>query len=105
MAGYTDGYGPYAPELWVFKLDLSGNVSWRKTTNGDDYAYSIKQTTDGGYIVAGVADIWGDDTDILVIKLDSIGNVTWKKTYGGMVMIMLIPSNRLQTVGMLWEEL
>ena len=47
-------------------------------------AYSIQQTSDGGYIVAGVTDSFGaGDYDAWVLKLDGNGNVQWQKTYGG----------------------
>ncbi len=44
-----------AGDAWVIKLDANGNVQWQKTYGGryDDEAYSIQQTSDGGYIVAG----------------------------------------------------
>ena len=42
-------------DVWVLKLNADGTVAWQKTYGGssDDYAYSIQQTSDGGYIVAG----------------------------------------------------
>ena len=66
-------------EIWVLKLDSSGNVIWLKSYGVSDWvgfgnASSIQQTTDGGYIAAG-----GE----VVFKLDSNGNVVWQKTYEG----------------------
>jgi hypothetical protein len=42
-------------DYWVVKLDTAGFIQWQKCLGGtsDDYAESIKQTNDGGYIVAG----------------------------------------------------
>ena len=42
-------------DCWIMKLDASGNILWNKLFGGNssDNAYSIQQTTDGGYIVAG----------------------------------------------------
>src|SRR5690606_37373183 len=61
VAGHTysnDGdvsanYG--GSDCWLLKLDASGNIEWEKSLGGDgeEYAYSIQQTTDGGYIIAG----------------------------------------------------
>jgi hypothetical protein len=68
---------------WVLKLDGNGNVQWQKTY-GDGTAYSIQQTSDGGYIVAGEAYSFGaGGSDACVLKLDGDGNVQWQKTYGG----------------------
>ena len=48
-------------DSWVLKLNSNGSVEWQKTYGGsdDDYAYSIQQTSDGGYIVAGNTDSFG----------------------------------------------
>lgn len=80
---------------WVVKLDASGNVEWKKTLGGSafDYASSIRQTTDGGYIVSGSTrsndgDVSGNHgaagtEDAWVVKLDDAGNILWQKTLGG----------------------
>ncbi|MBI4654591.1 MAG: hypothetical protein HY752_06310 [Nitrospirae bacterium] len=86
VAGYTSFGADYDADVWVLKLDSSGNVTWQKTYGGadPDYANSIRQTSDGGYIVAGGTNSFGAGyTDAWVLKLDSSGNVTWQKTYGG----------------------
>jgi hypothetical protein len=79
-------------DYWVVKLTAAGNISWQKCLGGTgyDYAYSIKQTSDGGYIVAG--DVNSNDGDVSgnhgsfdywIVKLDAAGNITWKKIMGG----------------------
>jgi len=66
------------------KLDLSGNIEWQKTYGGwNGYGHSIKQTQDGGYILAGTFYRSGRGDDIWVIKLDSSGDIEWQKAYGG----------------------
>lgn len=60
---------------------------WARTykVGRDDYVYSLQQTSDGGYIVGGMA--WGLDdnnqNNFVVLKLDSEGLPEWQKTYGG----------------------
>ena len=46
------------------KLDATGNIQWQRCLGGSspDYASSIEQTTDGGYIVAGYSD--SNDGDV-----------------------------------------
>ncbi len=86
VAGYTDSFGEGFYDLFVIKLDASGAVSWKKTYGGSSYdrAFSIQQTSDGGYIVAGYTNSFGaGNNDILIIKLDADGTVSWAKTYGG----------------------
>ncbi len=52
--------------------------------NGYDYAYDVKQTTNGGYILAGSTSSFGfGNTDVYLLKLDSMGQIEFQKTYGG----------------------
>ncbi len=90
MAGETESFGAGIYDVWILKLDANGNVVWQKTYGGADYdhAYSIQQTSDGGYIVAG--ETWSSwsfgaerNGDAWVLKLDANGNVQWQKRYGG----------------------
>jgi hypothetical protein len=80
VAGWTSSFGAGGRDIFLIKTDASGNVQWAKTYGGTywDEAYSVQQTSDGGYIVAGYT--YGD---ILLIKTDANGNVIWAKTYGG----------------------
>jgi hypothetical protein len=81
-------------DYWVVKLDATGKVQWDNTIggNGDDYLYSIQQTSDGGYILGGYSNSVnsGDKTessqilnDYWVVKLDTAGKIQWDKTIGG----------------------
>jgi hypothetical protein len=79
-------------DCWIIKLNSIGEIIWQKTLGGtnDDIASEIQQTSDGGYIIAGLtASNNGDVTqqqgifDCWVVKLNSIGEIIWQKTYGG----------------------
>ncbi|MFC4721384.1 T9SS type A sorting domain-containing protein [Geojedonia litorea] len=97
MAGYTLGSNVDVTnhhggrDFWVVKTNSSGNLQWQKALGGagTEVAFSIIQTSDNGYIVAGYANSFdGDITesfggeDIWVVKLDSSGNLQWQKSYG-----------------------
>ncbi len=85
VAGAT-GFGAGGSDIFLIKTDANGNVIWAKTYGGisDDYAHSVQQTSDGGYIVAGHTFSFGViNVDIFLIKTDANGNVIWAKTYGG----------------------
>src|SRR5919108_4520499 len=59
--------------------------TWATTyhaTAAAETANSARQTTDGGYIVAGSTNSSGI-YHAWLLKLDSLGNVVWQKTYGG----------------------
>jgi hypothetical protein len=89
VAGETYSFGTGGWDFWVLKLNSSGSVVWQKTCGGADSeeAYSIHQTNDGGYIVAGETYSFGagdySDSDFWVLKLNSDGTVSWQKRYGG----------------------
>jgi len=87
LAGWTNFWsGGNNFDAFLIKTDASGNVQWAKTYGGtnNDSAYSVQQTSDGGYILAGVTYSFGaGGGDAFLIKTDASGNLQWAKTYGG----------------------
>lgn len=86
VAGETESWGAGRFDAWILKLDANGNIQWQQSYGGsdDDDAASVKQTADGGYIVAGDTYSFGaGGYDAWVLKLDAAGNIQWQKTYGG----------------------
>ncbi|MBL7766846.1 MAG: T9SS type A sorting domain-containing protein [Chitinophagaceae bacterium] len=79
-------------DFWVVKLNSSGNIEWQKAlgSSGFDFAQDVVQTSDGGYIVAGLSDMANGDvtvnhgnSDYWVVKLSATGSIQWQKSYGG----------------------
>ncbi|MBO0358462.1 T9SS type A sorting domain-containing protein [Hymenobacter sp. BT186] len=81
-------------DYWIVKVDASGTKQWDRSFGGtaQDILYSLQQTSDGGYILAGQSDsgIGGDKTqasqgsfDYWVIKLDASGTKQWDRSFGG----------------------
>ncbi len=87
VAGKTGSFGLGSDDIILIKTDANGNIQWAKTYGGTyiEYAFSVQQTSDGGYIVAGYTYSFGTgwDEDVILIKTDANGNVQWAKTYGG----------------------
>jgi len=78
VAGYTHSFGSGLDDIFLIKTDANGNVQWAKTYGGtgNNYAYSVQQTSDGGYIVAGSTRSFGTGSDdIFFIKTDANGNI------------------------------
>jgi hypothetical protein len=86
----SGNHGNY--DFWVIKIDTVGNLKWQKCLGGSngDLAYSIDQTTDNGYIVAGgttstdgqVTGLHGTNEDFWVTKLDANGSLQWQQALG-----------------------
>ena len=81
-------------DLWILKLDKSGNIVWQSTFGGTggDGASSAQQASDGSYILAGITHSWNGDVtdshgvhDMWVVKIDSTGKLQWKECIGGSV--------------------
>jgi hypothetical protein len=87
VTGVTWPHANGAGDIWLAKTDASGNEVWTRTFGGAryDYGYSVQQTSDGGYIVAGATDSYGAGYDDLwLVKTDASGSRVWDKVLGGM---------------------
>lgn len=88
FVGATQSWGGYGGKMWLVKIAANGNQQWVQTYGGGggptDNAFSVVQTSDGGYVIAGVTYAFGAvNGDFCLIRTDSSGNQLWVKTYGG----------------------
>ena len=86
VVGENNSHSAGKSDVWVFKLTSDGSLVWEQMIGGqyDDKGYSIQETTDSGYLVAGNTQSYGaGGTDAWVIKLSEEGTPLWSKTIGG----------------------
>jgi len=64
----------------IIFVSASSSGGWIQTYggNGNFYAVSFVQASDGGFVIAGLT-----DSGALLLKTDSRGNMEWNRTYGG----------------------
>lgn len=87
LTGDTRSYGPGGYDIWIIKTDKYGNEQWRKIYGdpySDDTGYSLKKTSDGGYVIVGTKTSFDTGlTDIWIIKADNDGYMQWNLTIDG----------------------
>ncbi|MHC4084263.1 MAG: hypothetical protein ACYSU5_03515 [Planctomycetota bacterium] len=86
IVGLTYSFGAGEYDVYVVKTRSNGALEFEQTFGGigDDHAWSVQQTSDMGYIIAGYTESFGAGMrDIFVIKLDPGTELQWQKTYDG----------------------
>jgi hypothetical protein len=83
LSGTTSSSGPLNPNMWLFKVNSTGDSTWARTFGGDnhDHGYSAIQAN-GGYVIAGHSGSFGfNNEDGYVVKVGSDGTGTNHLTY------------------------
>jgi hypothetical protein len=86
IAGLTYSFGAGSGDVYLIRTEANGDTLWTRTFGGADldWGYSVQQTEDHGFIVAGSTSSFGAGMDdFYLIKTDSTGETIWEKTYGG----------------------
>ncbi len=86
ITGLTKSFSAGGHDVYVVKLDATGNLQWTKTIGGpeSEEGNSLIQTSDGGYAITGFTKSFGTgELDVYLVKLDANGNLQWTKTIGG----------------------
>ncbi len=72
-------------DVYVIKTDASGDTTWSRRYGAPDrdYGYSIQQTSDHGYVVAGGSQVYQEGEDVYLVRTNSSGDTLWTRVYGG----------------------
>ena len=84
LTGYTYSYGLGGRDMWVMKLSQDGDIIWDKNFGKyyNDMGYSIKETSDGGFVIAGYTDVYSTQYRYMwVVRLDASGKFLWEKVF------------------------
>ena len=81
----TTGSFPGWENIYLAKVDASGNNVWDRTFGRDgdfhDYGVGVRETKDGGFIVLGNSSPFGVGSSVLLIKTDASGNKVWESVF------------------------
>jgi hypothetical protein len=83
---FSWGFPVASIAVWLIKTDSYGHKQWDRIFSGSDdcAGMCVRQTTDGGFIIAGSTVCYGAGIrDIWLIKTDTNGYEEWNKTFGG----------------------
>ncbi len=93
VEGCTWSRGAGLSDIWLLKIDASGDTLWTRTYGGPNYestvdnnaeSFSVSETSDGGYIVLGSTRSFGSlEEDVYLVKTNASGDTVWTKRYGG----------------------
>uniref|UniRef100_A0A7V0Z449 T9SS type A sorting domain-containing protein n=1 Tax=candidate division WOR-3 bacterium TaxID=2052148 RepID=A0A7V0Z449_UNCW3 len=84
VAGASNSWSGSLADAYLVKTDGSGNLQWQQTYGGlnGEYFYSVEQTSDSGYIMAGITNA-PFANDVYLLRANSNGNLVWTQTFGG----------------------
>ncbi|MPL93170.1 hypothetical protein SDC9_39296 [bioreactor metagenome] len=85
IIGRTQSFGEGTSSVYFVKIDSAENNQFSKTYGGTglNWGMSVKQTSDGGYILAGkTSSFSAQSQDVYLIKTNSSGDTLWTKYFG-----------------------
>ncbi len=86
IVGSTTSRGNGKEDVYVVRTNSYGDLLWSKTYGGSQYddGWSIRPTSDSGYIICGTTYSSGHGYgDLMLLKISANGDSLWTKAYGG----------------------
>ena len=86
LTGCTESFGAGQGDVYLVRTSAKGDTLWTKTFGGasHDEGFSVRQTTDKGFVIAGLTQSFGaGEDDVYLIKTNARGDTLWTRTFGG----------------------
>ncbi|MBN2170387.1 MAG: PQQ-like beta-propeller repeat protein [Candidatus Krumholzibacteriota bacterium] len=89
IAGGRGDFTQGLMDAWLVRTDDEGNEIWSRSYGGprNEKAYCVHQTADGGFVLAGNTESFGNGTagsaDMWLVRTDPAGAPLWTRTFGG----------------------
>jgi len=86
MAGETNSFGAGSNDIWIIRTDADGDSIWSITLGGDgnEYAFSLIQSINGGFVLTGTTNSFGVNyTDFWLVRISEEGDSLWSQTFDG----------------------
>ena len=86
ITGDTDSFGTGTSDVYLIKTNANGDTLWTRTYGGSwqDNGFSVRQTRDGGYVVAGLTNSFtAGSSDAYLIRTNATGDTLWTRSFGG----------------------
>jgi len=88
LAGMTSSFEVEDHAFWLVRMNADGDSLWSRVYSGqgegDSHCFSIRQTADGGFALAGFTDASSDahTGNFWLVRTDADGERLWSRSYG-----------------------
>lgn len=85
ISGDVRTFGAGQSDMYLIKTDANGDLIWSRSIGGtlDDHCYSILETPDSCFILAGTTETYTTgNRNVYLVKVSSTGDTLWTKAHG-----------------------